>query len=46
MGPDKNKITPNPMIKAISFIKNEINKHNMIIGDYTYYNRKDNNTFL
>lgn len=46
MGPDKNKITPNEMIRAISFIKNEINKHNVIIGNYTYYNRRDKNDFF
>lgn len=46
MGPDKNKITPNEMIKTISFIKNEIHKHNVIIGDYTYYNRRDKNDFF
>ena len=46
MGPDKNKITPNETIKIIAFVKNEINKHNVIIGDYTYYTRKDKNDFF
>lgn len=37
IGPDKNKIHPNPNVPSVCFIKNIIKNPNIIVGDYTYY---------
>lgn len=37
IGPDKNKIHPNPHVPSVCFIKNIIKNPNIIVGDYTYY---------
>ena len=42
MVPDKNKIIPNSSIPSICYIKNIVKNPNVIIGDYTYYEDKDN----
>ena len=36
-GPDPNKIFPNEKVSSLCFIKNVITRHNIIAGDYTYY---------
>lgn len=36
-GPNPNAVYPNEAIKSVCFIKNIITHHNIIIGDYTYY---------
>lgn len=36
-GPNPNAVYPNESIKSVCFIKNTITHHNIIIGDYTYY---------
>ena len=37
MGPDPNKVRPNPDIPGLIYIKNTIKNPNIIVGDYTYY---------
>lgn len=36
-GPDPNAIYPNEKIKSICYIKNVVNRPNILIGEYTYY---------
>jgi virginiamycin A acetyltransferase len=40
-GPDPEAIYPNPQIKQICFIKNVITRPNIMVGDYSYYDDKD-----
>ncbi|MBQ8451599.1 MAG: Vat family streptogramin A O-acetyltransferase [Clostridia bacterium] len=42
MIPDKNKIIPNSNIPNICYIKNIIKNPNITVGDYTYYEDKNN----
>lgn len=43
IGPDKNKIHPNPNVPSVCFIKNIIKNPNIIVGDYTYYDDYETN---
>ena len=43
IGPDKNKIHPNPHVPSVCFIKNIIKNPNIIVGDYTYYDDYETN---
>lgn len=43
IGPDKNKIHPNPNVPSVCFIKNLIKNPNIIVGDYTYYDDYETN---
>lgn len=43
IGPDKNKIHPNPHVPSVCFIKNLIKNPNIIVGDYTYYDDYETN---
>ncbi|MEG0255505.1 Vat family streptogramin A O-acetyltransferase, partial [Vagococcus sp.] len=37
--PNKNSLIPNPSIPNVAFIKNEITRSNITVGDYTYYDK-------
>lgn len=37
--PNKDLLTPNPSIPNVTFIKNEITRPNISVGDYTYYDK-------
>lgn len=39
--PDPNILIPNEKIKSLRFIRNEITRPNIIVGDYTYYDDPD-----
>lgn len=43
IGPDKNKIHPNPDLPGVCFIKNVVKNPNIVIGDYTYYDDYETN---
>lgn len=43
IGPDKNKIHPNPNVPSVCFIKNIVKNPNIIIGDFTYYDDFESN---
>ena len=43
IGPNKNKIHPNPNVPSVCFIKNIIKNPNIIVGDYTYYDDYETN---
>ena len=43
IGPDKNKIHPNPDLHGVCFIKNVVKNPNIVIGDYTYYDDYETN---
>ena len=43
IGPDKNKIHPNPNVPSVCFIKNIVKNPNIIIGDLTYYDDFESN---
>lgn len=44
--PNKNKLIPNLAIPNVVFIKNEITCSNIIVGDYTYYDKGESNRFF
>lgn len=41
LGPDPNKLFPNPRIPSLCYIKNAVKNPNIVIGDYTYYDDPD-----
>ena len=43
-GPDPKDIFPNPTIPSVCFIKNVVKNPNIIVGDYTYYDDKEDAT--
>ena len=42
MLPNKDKIIPNENIPSVCYIKNVVKNPNIIVGDYTYFEDKEN----
>lgn len=43
---NKNKLIPNLAIPNVVFIKNKTTRSNIIVGDYTYYDKGESNRII